>query len=89
MRTSWFFHNSASAADLAVPIVLDGTNYGAPIETLKAAITDAGVASVDLWIGAARADVARLGVPVLAPRAFLPVHWDGLWGESVRSPTTT
>lgn len=79
-RFSWFFHNSASAADLDVPIVLDGKNYGAPIENLRAAMKAAGIASVDLWIGAARADVARLVVPVLAPRAFLPVHWDGLWG---------
>jgi len=87
-RYSWFFHNSASAADLDVPIVLDGKNYGAPIENLKAAMKDAGVASVDLWIGAARADVAHRVVPVLAPRAFLPVHWDGLWGAFEAGVTT-
>ena len=34
-RFSWFFQNSASAADLHVPIVVDGTNYGAPIDNLR------------------------------------------------------
>ena len=25
--------------------------------------------------------VARLVLPVVKPKAYLPVHWDGLWGE--------
>ena len=24
--------------------------------------------------------MAKLVVPVLKPKAFIPVHWDGLWG---------
>ena len=35
---------------------------------------------MDLWIGTADAGVARLLLPVLAPKAYLPVHWDGLYG---------
>jgi hypothetical protein len=35
---------------------------------------------VDLWIGTGPAAVASLVLPVLKPKAFLPVHWDGLWG---------
>jgi hypothetical protein len=27
------------------------------------------------------AAVARLVVPVLKPKAYIPVHWDGLWGS--------
>ena len=77
---SWFFSNSASAVDLHVPIVVDGVNHGAPIENLKSAMKDAQLASVDLWIGPTAIPVAKLVVPVLKPRAFLPVHWDGLWG---------
>lgn len=76
---SWFFQNSASAVDLDVPIIVDGTNYGAPIENLKAAMQDARLDSVDLWIGTGGAAVARLIVPVIKPRAYLPVHWDGLY----------
>jgi L-ascorbate metabolism protein UlaG (beta-lactamase superfamily) len=79
-RFSWFFQNSASAVDLDVPIVVDSRNYGAPIENLKAALAQAKLDSVDLWIGTGGAPIARLVIPVLHPRAYLPVHWDGLYG---------
>lgn len=78
-RYSWFYQNSASAVDLDVPIVIDGVDYGAPIENLKQAMRDAQLESVDLWIGTGGAPVAKLVVPVLQPKAFLPIHWDGLW----------
>ena len=48
-------------------------NYGAPIDNLKAAMKDAGLESVDLWIGSGGASVAQLVLPVLKPKAFLPV----------------
>ena len=79
-RFSWFFQNSASAADLQVPIVVGGTNYGAPLENLRTALKAEGIESVDLWIGSGGAAIAQLVVPVLKPKAYLPVHWDGLWG---------
>jgi hypothetical protein len=78
-RYSWYFHNSASAVDIDVPIVIDGVDYGAPIENLKAAMQDAGLASVDLWIGTGGLPVAERVVPVLRPKAHIPIHWDGLW----------
>jgi hypothetical protein len=80
-RFSWFFNNSASAVDLHVPIVVDGVDYGAPIENLKAAMRDAKLSAVDLWIGGSAVPVAKLVVPVLAPKAFIPVHWDGLFNS--------
>jgi hypothetical protein len=76
---AWFFQNSASAVDLSVPIVVDGVDYGAPLENLKAAMQDAGLTSVDLWIGTGGTAVARLLVPVLKPKTYLPIHWDGLY----------
>ena len=79
-RFSWFFQNSASAADLHVPIVVGGTNYGAPLDNLRAALKAEGLESVDLWIASGGAPIAQLVVPVLKPKAYLPVHWDGLWG---------
>jgi L-ascorbate metabolism protein UlaG (beta-lactamase superfamily) len=79
-RFSWFFNNSASAIDLHVPIVVDGVSYGAPLDNLKAAMADATLTSVDLWIGSSTAPVAKLVLPVLKPKAFIPVHWDGLFG---------
>ena len=78
-RFGWFYQNSASAVDLHVPIVIDGVDYGAPIENLKAAMQSAGLESVDLWIGTGGLPVAQLVVPVIKPKAFIPIHWDGLW----------
>lgn len=80
-RLSWFFQNSASAVDFSVPIVVDGVNYGAPIDNLKAAMKDAGLDSVDLWIGTGGAAVARLILPIIKPKAYLPVHWEGLYAS--------
>jgi hypothetical protein len=79
-RFSWFFNNSASAVDLHLPIITDGTDHGAPLDNLKRALAEAKLSSVDLWIGSGALAVAKLVVPVLKPKAFLPVHWDGLWG---------
>ena len=80
-RLSWFFQNSASPVDLHLPIVVDGVSYGAPIENLRAAMRDAGLTSVDLWIGTGSVPIATLLLPVLKPKAFLPVHWDGLFNS--------
>jgi hypothetical protein len=79
-RFSWFFSNSASPVDLHVPIVIDAVDYGAPLDNLKREMRNAGVTSVDLWIGSSAVAVAKLVVPILKPKAFIPVHWDGLWG---------
>ena len=78
-RFSWFFQNSASAVDLDAPIVVGGRNYGAPIDNLKAAMKDAGLESVDLWIGTGGVPIAERVLPVIKPRAYLPVHWDSFW----------
>ncbi len=79
-RYSWFFQNSASAVDLNVPIVVDGKDYGAPLENLRSALKAEGLDSVNLWIGSGGLAIAKLVVPVLKPKAYLPVHWDGLFG---------
>lgn len=79
-RFSWFYQNSASAVDLSAPIVVDGTDYGAPIENLKAALKAEGLDSVDLWIGTGGLPIAQLVLPVVKAKTYLPVHWDGLWG---------
>jgi L-ascorbate metabolism protein UlaG (beta-lactamase superfamily) len=78
-RFSWFFQNSASAVDLQTAIVIDGVDYGAPLDNLRLAMKDAALASVDLWIGTGGTSIAQLVLPVLKPKAYLPVHWDGLY----------
>jgi L-ascorbate metabolism protein UlaG (beta-lactamase superfamily) len=82
---SWFFQNSASATDIDVPIVIDGVDYGAPIDNLVAAIADAGLTSVDLWVGSVNAPVARL-LPIIRPKAFVPVHWDSFTSPFLNGP---
>jgi L-ascorbate metabolism protein UlaG (beta-lactamase superfamily) len=79
-RFSWLFQNSASPVDFAVPIVVDGVSYGSPLENLKRAMKDASLDSIDLWIGSGGRAIAELVVPVVKPKAYLPVHWDGLYG---------
>ena len=83
---SLFFQDSAGAADLAVPIIVDGRDYGAPIDNLRRALHEAGLEHVDLWIATGGADVASVVLPVLRPRAYLPVHWDGLFGPFKSGP---
>jgi hypothetical protein len=75
-RLSWFFHDSASAVDLHVPIVVDGKDYGAPLSNLQRTMQEAGLDRVDLWIGTGSVPVAELVVPILKPKAHIPVHWD-------------
>ncbi len=50
---------------------------------LEAAMADAGIDSVDVWLGigfgtvsGVSTELARLMVPVLQPRAYIPHHWD-------------
>ncbi len=76
---SFFFEDSAGAGDLTQPIVVDGVNYGAPLSNLAAALTDASLTHVDLWIATGGPPVAQLVVPMLHPKAYLPIHWDGLF----------
>jgi hypothetical protein len=83
---SWLFQDSASAVDLQQPVIVDGRNYGAPLDNLAAAMRAAKLESVDLWIATGGAAVAQLVLPVIKPRAYLPVHWDGLFGAFKAGP---
>jgi hypothetical protein len=78
-RFSWLYQDSASAVDLRDPIKVDGRDFGAPLDNLRAAMRAAGLEYVDLWIATGGRDVAELVLPVIKPRNYLPVHWDGLF----------
>src|SRR5690606_8023589 len=85
-RFSWFFQDSGSPVDLRDPVVVAGKSYGAPLDNLRAAMKEAGIDSVNLWIATGGRDLAALVLPVLKPRAYLPVHWDGLFGPFKPGP---
>ena len=80
-KVSFFINSSASAYDLDKDIIVDGVNYGSPIEDLKMAMKAAGLDKVDVWIGAGGKPVAELVVPVLHPKVYIPHHWDGLFNS--------
>src|SRR5689334_23258539 len=78
-KLSLFVNNSASAFDLDKDIIVDGVSYGSPLGNLAAAMKDAGLTQVDAWIGTGGEPVAKMVVPVIRPKAYLPNHWDGLF----------
>lgn len=83
---SWLYQDSAGAADLTTPIVVGGRDFGAPLDNLRRALAAARLDSVDLWIATGGADVASRVLPVLKPKAYLPVHWDGLFNPFKPGP---
>lgn len=78
-RLSWLYTSSLSAFDLTTPIVVDGTDFGAPLANISAAMADAGLDGVDLWLGVGSTAVAELVLPVVKPATYIPNHWDGLF----------
>jgi L-ascorbate metabolism protein UlaG (beta-lactamase superfamily) len=78
-KLTFFVNNSSSAFDLDKDIVVDGVSYGSPLGNLAAAMKDAGLTSVDLWIGTGGKPVAEKIVPVIHPTVYIPNHWDGLF----------
>jgi L-ascorbate metabolism protein UlaG (beta-lactamase superfamily) len=86
-RFSWFFQDSGSPVDLREPVIVAGKDYGTPLDNLRAAMKTAGIDSVDLWIATGGRELAALVLPVLKPKAYLPVHWDGLFGAFKAGPS--
>jgi len=78
-RLSFFVNNSASAFDLDKDVVVDGVSFGSPLANLAAAMKDAGLTQVDAWIATGGEPVAKLVVPVIHPKTYVPNHWDGLF----------
>jgi L-ascorbate metabolism protein UlaG (beta-lactamase superfamily) len=88
-KISFFVNNSASAFDLdhlnpggvVGDIIINGENFGSPLDNLRGALKDAGLSGVDVWIGTGGRAVAQLVVPVLHPKVYIPNHWDGLFNS--------
>ena len=78
-QLSFFVNNSASAFDLDKDVIVDGVSFGSPLGNLAAAMKDAGLTQVDAWIATGGEPVAKLVVPLIKPKAYIPNHWDGLF----------
>jgi hypothetical protein len=72
---NFFVTNSGGAADLDQDTLVNGTiRRDSPLNSLRKAVADAGLSSVDLWIGAGGTPVAALTVPIVHPKAMIPNH---------------
>ncbi|HXI58707.1 MAG TPA: hypothetical protein VNO55_21720 [Polyangia bacterium] len=71
---SMFWTNSGSTQDLNLDTIVNGVNYGSPLQSLSYAMRSAGLTSVDLWIGGGGEGVARWVVPTLRPAVYIPNH---------------
>ena len=78
-KLSFFVNNSASAFDLDKDVIVDGVSYGSPLGNLAAAMKDAGLTQVDAWVATGGEPVAKMVVPVIHPKVYVPNHWDGLF----------
>jgi L-ascorbate metabolism protein UlaG (beta-lactamase superfamily) len=86
---TFFVTNSGAPQDLTTDNITDGINYGAPLDSLKKAMADAGLAAVDLWIGSGGQPVASLTVPVVKPTVFVPNHLGSFYVPFTQGNTST
>jgi len=85
---SWFFCDTGSDFDFEQPVVVDNVSYGSPRDNLIAAMSDAGLTSVDLWIGLSSLPFAQKVVPILKPKAFIPNHLGSFYTDFFRGLQT-
>lgn len=85
---SWYYVDTGSDFDFDQPVIVNGVNFGSPRDSLIAAMGDAGLSGVDLWIGLASLNFARLVVPILHPRALLPNHLGSFFASFFDGLTT-
>jgi hypothetical protein len=78
-RVTLLWINSGSAADLDMPIVVDGRDHGAPAANLVAALAAERIDRVDLAILPGGAPHADRVAAIARPRVVIPHHWDGLY----------
>lgn len=76
---SIFVVDSGSAHDLDKPIISEGIDYGPPLHNLEAAMKQADLERVDLWIGVGGVDIVEQVNPIVKARYYIPSHWDGMF----------
>ena len=91
----WLYSNTGNATTFGQPVTIDEAffserelaldalriaEHATPArEHLRAALTDAGLERVDVWLGFSDRPLAEAVHPILRPKAHIPHHWDGLF----------
>ncbi len=91
----WLYSNTGNATTFDQPVTIDEAffsqrelaldtlriaEHATPArEHLRAALEDADLERVDLWLGFSDRPLAQAVHPILRPKAHIPHHWDGLF----------
>ncbi len=94
---SWFYSNTGNSVTFQHPAAIDeqffrtrglpldnlvvAAQTSAPQDNLRAAMKDAGLDHVDVWIGYSDRSLAEAVGKILRPQAHIPHHWDGLFSS--------
>jgi L-ascorbate metabolism protein UlaG (beta-lactamase superfamily) len=94
---SWFYSNTGNADTFQQPAAVDeqffraqgfpldnlvfAAQTSAPQDNLRAAMKDAGLNHVDVWIGYSDRGLAEAVSKILRPKVHIPHHWDGLFSS--------
>lgn len=81
---SWYVTDASTPGAPDAKVVLDGVDYGRPLDNLTSAMRQADLQSVDLWIALGvpfpeAESTIELGLPILRPRYVIPHHFDPLF----------
>jgi L-ascorbate metabolism protein UlaG (beta-lactamase superfamily) len=94
---SWFYSNTGNADTFQQPEAIDEqffraqglpldnlvivTQTSVPQENLRAAMKEAGLDQVEMWIGYSDRSLAAVVGKILRPKVHIPHHWDGLFSS--------
>lgn len=94
---SWFYSNTGNAETFQKPAAFDkqffqtqglsldnlvsAARLEAPQDNLRAAMKEAGLERVDVWIGYSDRPLVEVVGKILRPKVHIPHHWDGLFSS--------
>lgn len=80
-QISWLFGSSTDFETFDQPVIVDGQNFGSPKSNLLAAMADAQLKSVDLFLSHGLKPGAQAVVPLARPRVLFPYSGTGTFWE--------
>jgi len=80
-QISWLYGSSTGLETFDQPVIVDGKNFGTPKSNLIAAMTAAGLKSVNLFLSHGGKPGAQAVVPIAKPRVLFPYSGTGSFWE--------